>query len=198
MKALIAVLALQGALPGIGGERENLILHDLGHSVTAVAVAEGLQLIGLERTESYLLATVGLPVIQELYDAARWGWGEPALDFVTYQGAWAVPLAQDGHYAAAVGVAANTTAFVYRRHTTVLADDFRNSPAFHGVAIAGAMVVTGLFTQDSGAVIWAYLVLNTMLTVRELIQLANGNGEWADIASGWLIPLPLVLIAMDW
>jgi len=74
--------------------------------------------------------------------------------------------------------------------------EFQTSPAYHGAVVSGAMVVTGAVTQDKGAMVWMYVVLNSFLTLREGVQLATDQGEWTDVASGWVIPIPLLIWAL--
>ena len=88
--------------------RVNLFAHDMLHSVTAVAVAEGMVLWTgpLPDTKRYVIATVALPIAQEAFDYVRWTaiegipWSvkDSLHDVATYQGAWALYFAKRGQW----------------------------------------------------------------------------------------------------
>lgn len=94
-------------VPGYAGR----VIHDAGHAVTAVTVAEGLRIFDSDwnRTDRYLLATVALPLLQETFDYTVFhllegkGFDRPpgresVNDLLTYQGAWTVHLWKEGKH----------------------------------------------------------------------------------------------------
>lgn len=113
------------AWPCLPDETLNLIAHDALHAVESVAVAEGLRLIDADwnETDRYLLATVALPVLQEVIDLAfvserslSDGPSDQSLmDIPTYQGAWLLPLLRDGKYWQAALVFVAWGGFIYWR-----------------------------------------------------------------------------------
>lgn len=114
----------QAAWPGIGGERENLMIHDACHSLTAVAVAESWRFVWRDSTDyrAYMLGTVAWPLLAETYDILRWeggkvrNWKEHLDDIITYQGAWVVPLLRRKRYLEAAVVALGVGGFIYLRY----------------------------------------------------------------------------------
>ncbi len=106
-------------LPGYAGK----VAHAASHAVLAVAVAEGLRLLDKDwnATDRYLLATVAMPLLWEVFDYWQWqGFKGPpprssVYDLMSYQGAWVVPLIRKKRYwqAALVFVAWGTAISVW-------------------------------------------------------------------------------------
>jgi len=95
--------------------------HDLGHSVTSIAVSEALRLVPGHHspTTRYLIGTIWFPIAHEIVDQFRWpghSWRAALQDFVTYQAAWVVPLIQHKKYWAAIGVGVTVMGFIYWRY----------------------------------------------------------------------------------
>jgi hypothetical protein len=92
--------------PHLNDPKLNGFVHDAGHAVTAVAVYEVLGLVVLKKSPDLRMAVaaIGLPLLQELViDELKFPrhspWREDAVhDFFTYQGAWAVRLAEHGDW----------------------------------------------------------------------------------------------------
>ena len=91
--------------PHFNNPQINGVVHDAGHALTSVVVYEGLGLIGLPRSPlvRMVIATVGVPLVQETVDAIqypRYSFGslDSMHDWLTYQGAWSVYLAERGEW----------------------------------------------------------------------------------------------------
>jgi len=123
---ILLLLALQAPLwPQIWeDDRYNLFVHDMAHSLTAVAVAEAMPLWTGEVSlaKRYALATVALPIAQEIYDVIRWnvvpgrwpiGWQDKWHDLVTYQAAWSVYFVRRGQYHWAALVLVSVVSFTW-------------------------------------------------------------------------------------
>ncbi len=107
--------------PCLSDPRLNGAVHDIGHTITAVAVAEGIGLVtDWSPTTRYLIGTVALPVAQEVFDAIKFGSGfkhfvgaDGLHDPLTYQGAWLVPLLADKKYWQAALLTVAYSGFTY-------------------------------------------------------------------------------------
>lgn len=113
-------------IPCIPDWQLNGVVHDALHSVEAVGIAEGLRLIDGDwnETDRYLLATLVVPVLQEIVDLAfiserdfTDGPSDQSLmDIATYQGAWLLPLLRQGRYWQAAVVLVAWGGFIYWRY----------------------------------------------------------------------------------
>ena len=107
--------------PCLPDPRLNGSVHDLGHAMTAVAVAEGLGLVtDWPDHTRYLIATVALPIAQEIFDAVKFGSGlkhfagaDGLHDPLTYQAAWLVPLLKRRKFLEAALLTVAYSGFVY-------------------------------------------------------------------------------------
>jgi hypothetical protein len=192
-----AELRGQANWPGLSDQRLNNTLHDLGHAGAAVIVIGGTGWATDWPLETRMaLGTVVWPLANTAYDLARWcngdfgcmNWGNEVEDFLSHQLPWAGWFAKQGKWLSAVYTVALYSGWLYWRYWSEPAMPIRDSFWWHGAVVGGYMAGLALVLDVNPRA--SYVQANAVLVFREVLQLATGQGEWTDLASGLLLPLP--------
>jgi hypothetical protein len=193
----------QSNWPGIDHYEWNQTLHDLGHAGAGFAVVIGCELVTDWSLKTCTgLGTVVWPVIVEIYDEIRWSgikndcwfecinWYDKTNDFLSYQLPWAWYFAKQKKWVSAIYTVALYGTWLYWRWWVDPKTPLRDSFWWHGAVVGGYMAGLALIAEVGP--LPAYLQANIVLVFRELLQLATGGGEWTDLVSGLVLPLPYV------
>lgn len=122
---LLGAQANPPAWPGLKDPRWNLFVHDELHAVTAIALAEGLDIFTDWPSETrYALGALVLPIAQETFDYIYWNkiQGIPfdlkgtIDDIMTYQSAWTVHFIRKKKWGFALAAFILPTVFTFARN----------------------------------------------------------------------------------
>jgi hypothetical protein len=189
----------QSNWPGVQPLEVNNTLHDLGHAATASAVIGGTGLLTDWPLETRMaLGALVWPLAAETYDFLRYTrdwdaipWNDKASDFLSYQLPWAYWFAKRGRWVSSVYTVLLYATWLYWRHWADPVTPIRDSYWWHGAVVGGYMAGLALiFNVNPRA---SYIQANAALGFREVLQLASGQGEWTDLMSGLLLPLPYLM-----
>jgi hypothetical protein len=192
--------ATQSNWPGVQPIEVNNTLHDLGHAGAAVVVIGGTGLVTDWPLRTRMaLGTVAWPLVVETYDFLRWSradigrvnWNNEASDFISYQLPWAYWFAKQGKWLSSCYTVILYATWLYWRHWADPVTPLRDSYWWHGAVAGGYMAGLALIFDVNPRA--SYIQANAALAFREMVQLASGQGEWTDLASGLLLPLPYLV-----